>query len=180
MMIYVATFPIRTYGDPILRQLTTDVENIDDSVVRLVEDMIQTMHEAPGVGLAATQVGIQKRIFVYDVGDGPNVVLNGRITESSGEWTYEEGCLSVPGLFWPITRPSHVVLEGIDLQGNEIKTEGSELLGRVFQHEIDHLDGVLLIERLSPDQYKEAMKSLRSQALDEERDPSKRRLFGKG
>lgn len=176
----VATYPIRTYGDPILRQVTTDVEDIDEGIVRLVEDMIQTMHEAPGVGLAATQVGIQKRLFVYDVGDGPHAVLNGRITESSGEWTYEEGCLSVPGLFWPITRPNSVVLEGIDLEGNEIKVEGSELLGRVFQHEIDHLDGVLLIERLDPDQYKQAMKILRSQALNAEQERAKHKLFGKG
>jgi peptide deformylase len=151
MMIDVATYPIRTFGDPVLRQVTSDIDNIDESVLRLVEDMIETMHEAPGVGLAATQVGVQKRLFVYDIGDGPSVVLNGRITESSGEWTYEEGCLSVPGLFWPITRPNHVLVEGLDLDGNEIQLEGTELLGRVLQHEIDHLDGVLLIERLDPD-----------------------------
>lgn len=180
MIIHVATYPIRTFGDPVLRQVTSDIDNIDESVLRLVEDMIETMNEAPGVGLAATQVGVQKRLFVYDIGDGPSVVLNGRITESSGEWTYEEGCLSVPGLYWPITRPNHVLLEGIDFDGNEIKLEGSELLGRVFQHEIDHLDGVLLIERLDPDQHKQAMKILRSQALTPEHEKAKRRLLGRG
>ncbi len=178
--VCVATYPIRTYGDPVLRQVTTDIENIDESVIRLVEDMIDTMHEAPGVGLAASQVGVQKRLFVYDIGDGPFAVLNARITESSGEWTYEEGCLSVPGLYWPITRPNHVLLEGIDLEGNPLTVEASELLGRVFQHEIDHLDGVLLLERLDPDQRKEAMKFLRSQTLDPEQQRAKRKLLGGG
>ncbi len=180
MMIHVATFSIRTFGDPVLRQVTSDIENIDESVLRLVEDMIETMNEAPGVGLAATQVGVQKRLFVYDIGDGPSAVLNGRITESSGEWTYEEGCLSVPGMYWPITRPNHVFLEGIDLSGNEIKLEASELLGRVFQHEIDHIDGVLLIERLDPDQHKQAMKILRSQALTPDHQMARRRLSDRG
>lgn len=162
-----------------MRQATTNVENIDASVVHLVEDMIETMYEAPGVGLAASQVGVQKRVFVYDIGDGPSVVLNPTITESSGEWTYEEGCLSVPGLYWPIVRPNHVLLEGIDLDGNDIQIEGSELLGRVLQHETDHLDGVLLIERLDPDQYKEAMKILRSQALNPDQELAKHRLLGR-
>jgi peptide deformylase len=108
------------------------------------------------------------------------VVLNGRITESSGEFTYEEGCLSVPGLYWPITRPNHVLLEGLDLDGNEIQIEGSELLGRVFQHEIDHLDGVLLIERLDPDQYKQAMKTLRSRTLNPDQERAQRKLLGRG
>ncbi len=176
----MATYSIRTYGDPVLRQVAADVENIDGSVQRLIDDMVETMHEAPGVGLAATQVGVQKRIFVYDVGEGPSVVLNGRITESSGEWVYEEGCLSVPGLYWPIKRPNQVLLEGIDRDGNELKIEASELLGRVFQHETDHLDGILLIERLDPDQYKEAMKILRSRSLNPDQEKAKRKLLGRG
>lgn len=163
-----------------MRQVAADVDQIDESILRLVDDMIETMHEAPGVGLAATQVGVQKRLFVYDIGDGPSAVLNGRITESSGEWTYEEGCLSVPGLYWPITRPNEVLLEGLDLDGNEIKIEGSELLGRVFQHETDHLDGILLIERLDPDQHKEAMKILRSNSLNPDQRKAKRKLLGRG
>lgn len=179
MIVGVATYPIRTYGDPVLRQVAADVDNIDDSIRRLVDDMIDTMYDAPGVGLAAPQVGVQKRIFVYDIGDGPMTVLNGRITESSGEWIYEEGCLSVPGLFWPISRPNNVLLEGIDLDGNELKIEGAELLGRVFQHETDHLDGVLLIERLDPDQYKEAMKILRSRSLNPDEQNAKRKLLGR-
>ena len=128
--------------------------------------MIDTMHDAPGVGLAATQVGVQKRVFVYDVGDGAKAVVNPRISEARGEWTYEEGCLSLPGLSWSITRPNEVHLEGMDLDGKEISIDAGDLLGRVFQHEVDHLDGVLLLERLDEDQRKEAMRVLREMTLD--------------
>ena len=124
------------------------------------------MYAAPGIGLAAPQVGIERRLFVYDIGDGPVTVVNPRIVESRGEWEYEEGCLSVPGLHWPILRPDEVHLVGYDLDGNEIDVEADELLGRVFQHEMDHLDGILLLERLEKDQRKEAMRVLRERALD--------------
>jgi peptide deformylase len=157
----VNTLPIRTYGDPVLNQVTTEFENIDGRVAALADTMIETMYEAPGVGLAANQVGIQKRLFVYDKGDGPVVVVNPTIIESDGEWTYEEGCLSVPGLSWEITRSNAIHLVGFDLDGNEISVEASEFEGRIFQHEMDHLKGVLLIERLDADQRKEAKKILR-------------------
>jgi peptide deformylase len=156
---------IRTYGDPVLKQATKDVEEIDGRVARLVDDMLETMYEAPGVGLAANQVGVQRRLFVYDIGDGPRVVINPRLTESFGEWTFEEGCLSVPGLSWAITRPNKVHLVGLDLDGNELSIEAEEYEGRVFQHEVDHLDGTLLIERLDEDQRREALKVLRTRAL---------------
>ena len=123
------------------------------------------MYAAPGVGLAAPQVGIERRIFVYDVGEGPVTVINPEIVESRGEWEYEEGCLSVPDLHWPIVRPKEVHLVGRDLQGNELSIEADELLGRVFQHELDHLDGILLLERLEKDQRKQAMRVLRARAL---------------
>ncbi len=161
----MGTFTIRQYGDPVLRQPTREIDDIDARVVKLAQDMIETMHAAPGVGLAANQVGVQRRLFVYDIGDGPKVVLNPRIVESSGEWTFEEGCLSVPGLSWPIVRPKEVHLVGIDLDGNELSIEASEYLGRVFQHEVDHLDGTLLIERLDEDQRREARGILRARAL---------------
>jgi peptide deformylase len=157
----VNTLPIRTYGDPVLNQVTTEFENIDGRVAALADTMIETMYEAPGVGLAANQVGIQKRLFVYDKGDGPVVVVNPTIIESDGEWTYEEGCLSVPGLSWEITRSNAIHLVGFDLDGHEISVEASEFEGRIFQHEMDHLNGVLLIERLDADQRKEAKKILR-------------------
>jgi peptide deformylase len=162
----VSTLPIRTYGDPVLNEVTTEIDNIDGRVAQLAEAMIATMYEAPGVGLAANQIGVQKRLFVYDKGEGPIVVVNPSIVESDGEWTYEEGCLSVPGLSWEITRPNAVHLVGYDLNGNEISVETDEFEGRIFQHEMDHLNGVLLIERLDADQRREAKKVLRARNLE--------------
>jgi len=161
----VTTFAIRQYGDPVLKQRTAEIEEIDGGVAKLVADMIETMYDAPGVGLAANQVGVQRRLFVYDIGEGPVVVVNPAIVESSGEWTYQEGCLSVPGLSWPIVRPGSIHLVGYDLDGNEISVEADELEGRVFQHEMDHLDGVLLVERLDDDQRREAQAMLAERAL---------------
>ena len=157
---------IRQYGDPVLKERTRDVEDIDGAVVSLVDSMIETMYAAPGSGLAANQVGVQRRIFVYDAGEGARTVINPRIVESDGEWVYEEGCLSIPGLSWEIVRPNAVHLVGVDLDGNEISIEATEFEGRVFQHELDHLDGILLIERLNEDQRKEALKILRGRAID--------------
>jgi peptide deformylase len=162
----VATYPIRLFGDPVLRQRASEVENVDGSLVRLAEDMIQTMYDAPGVGLAAPQVGVQRRLFVYDVGDGPFAVVNPEIVESSGEWLYHEGCLSIPGLSWELVRPKEVHLRGFDLDGAELDIEADELLARCFQHEMDHLNGVLIVERLDADTRREAMRVLRNRALD--------------
>ena len=156
---------IRQYGDPVLKERTRDVENIDGSIANLVESMIETMYAAPGTGLAANQVGVQRRLFVYDIGDGPVTIINPQIVESDGEWVYDEGCLSVPGLSWDIVRPNAVHLVGLGLDGNEVSIEATELEGRVFQHELDHLDGILLVERLDEDQRKEALKILRSRTL---------------
>lgn len=161
----MAVLPIRQYGDPVLKARTREVEDIDGGVVRLVEDMIETMYAAPGTGLAANQVGIQQRIFVYDVDDGPVAVINPRIVETDGEWDYDEGCLSVPGLHWTITRPNRVHLVGLDLDGEELSIEAEELEGRVFQHELDHLDGILLVDRLDEEQRREAVRTLRQRAL---------------
>jgi len=156
---------IRQYGDPVLKERTRDVDNIDGSIANLVESMIETMYAAPGTGLAANQVGVQRRLFVYDIGDGPRTIINPQIVESDGEWVFDEGCLSVPGLSWDIVRPNAVHLVGLDLEGNEISIEATELEGRVFQHELDHLDGILLVERLDEDQRKEALKILRTRTL---------------
>lgn len=161
----MSTLLIRTYGDPVLGAVTTKVEDIDAKIAALAYSMIETMNEAPGVGLAANQIGVQKRLFVYDKGEGPRVVVNPVIVETSGEWTYEEGCLSVPGLSWEIVRPNAVHLRGYDLDGNELDVETDEFEGRIFQHEVDHLDGVLLIERLSEEQKKEVKKVLRKRRL---------------
>ncbi len=173
-------FHIRQYGDPVLKQVTTDVTDIDGTVASLVERMIHTMYAAPGSGLAANQIGISKRLFVYDAGDGPKAIINPRIVEADGEWTYEEGCLSVPGLSWEITRPNAVHLVGLDLDGNEISIETDEFEGRVFQHEMDHLDGILLIEHLDDDQRKKAKKILlkRQMKADGPDPDGLRRLLG--
>ena len=164
----MAIHPIRTHGDPVLRVRCSEVTEIDAGLTTLVDDMIETMYDAPGVGLAANQIGVQKRLFVYDVGDGPQVVINPVLIGHEGEWTYEEGCLSVPDLYWPITRPKQVHLTGTDLDGKELSVEGDELLARVFLHEVDHLDGKLLVERLDPDQRKDALRTLRTRALADE------------
>ena len=167
----VASYRIRTYGDPVLNSPVPDVVDIDGALAKLVEDMLETMYDAPGSGLAANQIGVRRRLFVYDVGDGPRTVINPRIVESDGEWVYDEGCLSVPGLNWPIVRPDRVHLVGLDLDGNEISIEADTLEGRCLQHEVDHLDGVLLVQHLDPEQRREAKRILRARARDLAADP---------
>jgi len=157
----VISYSIRMFGDPVLKQRAKDVTEIDGDLARVVETMVETMYEAMGVGLAAPQVGIQKRLFTYDVGDGPDVLINPEIVDTSGEWTYDEGCLSVPGLHFEIVRPKVITVRGLDLDGDDVIIEGDELMGRMLLHEIDHLDGVLLLDRLEPDVRKEAMRELR-------------------
>jgi peptide deformylase len=160
-----APYEIRLIGDPVLRQRATEVGDVNGALVRLAEDMLDTMYEAPGLGLAGPQVGVQKRIFVFDVGEGPQVVINPELRESRGEWAYEEGCLSIPGLTFELVRPKEVHLVGYDLDGNELSIEADELLARCFQHELDHLDGVLFLEHLDDDDRKAAMRIIREQRL---------------
>lgn len=161
----MAPFAVRLFGDPVLKQRSREVEQLDGSLAGLVESMYTTMYEAVGLGLAAPQVGVQKRLFTYDVGDGPSVMVNPEIVETTGEFTYQEGCLSVPGLSFEIVRPKVVTVRGVDLEGRELVIEGDEQLGRLFLHEVDHLDGVLLLDRLEPDVRKEALRALRNQDL---------------
>jgi peptide deformylase len=169
--VAVSELQIRTYGDPVLREATREVDEIDGRIAALADTMIETMRAAPGVGLAANQIGIARRLFVYDAGEGPVTVINPRLVESEGEYTYLEGCLSVPGYAWEITRPNRVHLVGRDLDGNELSLEADEYEGRIFQHELDHLDGVLLVERLDPDQRKEAKALLRKEFASRKREP---------
>jgi peptide deformylase len=161
----MAIFPIRTFGDPVLRIAASDVEDFDESLRRLADDMLETMHEAPGVGLAAPQIGVLKRIFVADVGEGPFVMVNPEIVDLDGSWEFDEGCLSVPGRFWEIKRPGYARARGLDLDGKPVEYEGEELMGRVLQHEIDHLGGMLLLERLPRRARKGALRDLREEAL---------------
>lgn len=164
-----APYAIRIVGDPVLRERTTEVTEIDGRLAKLAEDMLETMYEAPGVGLAAPQVGVQKRFFVYDLGlgDGPAVLINPVITETDGEWEYLEGCLSVPGLHFDIVRPRTLHVTGLDLDGHDVSFEADEILARLVQHELDHLDGVLLLEHLDDDQRKEAKRAVRQMQMAE-------------
>jgi peptide deformylase len=161
----MALFPIRTFGDPVLRTVAEPIVEITSSLERLVDDMFETMYDAPGVGLAAPQIGVSKAIFVADIGDGPFVMINPEIAELSGEWVWDEGCLSVPERFWPITRPAFARARGLDLGGAAVEYSGDELMGRVLQHEIDHLNGMLLLERLGRRVKKQALRELRREAL---------------
>lgn len=161
----MALLQIRIYPDPVLRVRCPEVTAFDARLERLARDMAETMYAAPGVGLAAPQIGISKQLFVADVGDGPFVMINPEIVEISGEWVFDEGCLSVPGRFWPIERPGFARARGLDLDGGEVEHAGDELMGRVLQHEVDHLNGILLLERLPKRTRKAALKELRTEAL---------------
>ena len=151
------SYSIRTFGDPVLKSKASEITKIDDKLVGLCDEMFDIMFKAPGIGLAAPQVGVQKRLFVYDIGDGEGVIINPEIVESDGEFMYEEGCLSIPGLYVEMLRPARIHVRGINLDGEEIEIEADDLLGRLIQHELDHLNGVLMFDRMSPDQRKEAM-----------------------
>jgi len=156
-------FTIRTYGDPVLKSMAAEVTNDDGKIATLCEQMFEMMYEAPGLGLAAPQIGVQKQIFVYDVDDDPQIILNPTIVESSGEWVYDEGCLSIPGLYVEMLRPKQVLVRGLSIDGEEIQIEADELLARLFQHEIDHLNGVLMFDRMTTDQRKLALAEYRRQ-----------------
>jgi peptide deformylase len=159
---------LRVFGDPVLREVADEVATVDGALVELTEQMAKTMYEAPGLGIAAPQVGVRKRLFVYDMNDGQGAktIVNPVIVESSGEWTYDEGCLSVPGLSWEIVRPREIHLTGYDLDGAEVSIEATDLLSRLYQHELDHLNGVLLLDHLADDQRAVGMKILRNRILE--------------
>ncbi len=161
----MAIFPIRTYPDPVLRMVSNPVEHIDADIRRLVEDMLETMYAAPGVGLAAPQIGIPLQVVVCDIGEGPFHLINPIMEATTGSWTYEEGCLSVPDRYWPIKRSGHARACGLDLDGREVTYEGDELMGRVLQHELDHLEGTLLLKRLTRRVRKEALREMREEEL---------------
>ena len=132
---------IRTQGDPVLTKVSRPVTEMNQKIRTLIFDMLDTMYESMGVGLAAPQVGILKRLVTIDVGDGPIVLINPEILETSGEQTGDEGCLSVPGMAGQVTRPNYVKVKALDENMEEVIYEGTELLARAFCHEIDHLDG---------------------------------------
>ena len=139
---------IRTLGDDILRAKAKEITEMTPRIEELIDDMFDTMYEANGVGLAAPQVGILKRIVVIDIGEGPVVMINPRIVESSGEQTGEEGCLSVPGKSGIVTRPNYVKAVALDEDMKEYEIEGEGLMARAICHELEHLDGHLYVEKV--------------------------------
>ncbi|MBE7050213.1 MAG: peptide deformylase [Ruminococcaceae bacterium] len=140
---------VRKLGDEILRKKSRPVEEIDSKIITLLEDMADTMYYTQGVGLAAPQVGILKRIAVIDVGDGLIELINPEIIETSGEQTDKEGCLSVPGKYGLVSRPYKVTVRATDRDGNLFEMTGEGLLARAFCHEIEHLDGYLFVDKVT-------------------------------
>lgn len=145
---------IRVEGDPVLTKKSRPVEEMTPKISELITDMLDTMYDAMGVGLAAPQVGILKRIVVIDVGEGPIVLINPEILETSGEQTGDEGCLSVPGMAGQVTRPNYVKVKALDVNMDEQIYEGEGLLARAFCHEIDHLDGKMYTELVEGELHK--------------------------
>jgi len=157
----VSVRPIRLFGDPVLRTPAEPVQDFDTELRRLVQDLTDTMLEAPGVGLAAPQIGVGLRVFTYYIDDKLGHLINPVLRLSTEQETDDEGCLSFPGLAFPTRRASRVVAAGFDLHGEPVTLEGSEQLARCIQHETDHLNGVLFIDRLDDEQRKLAMKAIR-------------------
>ena len=179
----MAVRSIRTFGDPVLRVKARDVTDFDRELRRLVADLYDTMYDASGVGLAANQIGVTLRVFSYVTldPDDPERLLarhlvNPMISErSDDEVEDEEGCLSVPGLYYRLKRPRRVVASGFNMHGEPVEVEGTERLARALQHETDHLDGVLFLDKLDSESRKDALRILRERALDGEPLPDVRR-----
>ncbi len=175
----MALLPILTYPDPRLAEKSAPVEQVDDAIRQLIDDMFATMYEAEGVGLAAPQVGITKRIIVVDCGVRekdeppplkpvqPYAIVNPEVVQAEGKITWEEGCLSVPGYTDEVDRAAKVVVKGLNREGVEIRIEAEGLLGVCLQHEIDHLQGVLFVDRLSRLKQSMVKKKLKKRAQDE-------------
>lgn len=162
----MALMRIRILGDPVLRTPAADVEAFDRTLRRLADDMLATMYDAPGVGLAAPQVGLSIRFFVYDDGRGEKgAVANPSILSMDGEVPEEEGCLSVPGVYRETPRAERVLLSGQDLDGSPVELAGEGLLARIFQHETDHLNGTLYIDRLDEEVRRGVLAELREREL---------------
>jgi peptide deformylase len=146
----VALLPLHLLGSPVLRQRSDEVAQVDDETRRLVADMFETMDAAQGVGLAANQIGVARRVAVIDADGRRFAMINPVVVEAAGRATAEEGCLSIPDVFADVTRPERVVLEATDEQGQPYRLEAAGLTARAIQHEIDHLDGILFLDHLGP------------------------------
>lgn len=167
----MSILPIRTLGDPVLRTPAQDVDRFDESLRRLRDQMLETMYAAPGVGLAAPQVGLSMRFFVFDAGDGagPGALANPEIVVCEGEMEEDEGCLSIPGVYHATPRSATVRIAGLDVDGRPSVLEGEALLARIFQHETDHVNGLLFIDRLSDEGRRAVLAAVRDRELDGDR-----------
>ena len=153
--------PIRLFGDPVLTTPASPVVDFDKELRVLVQDLTETMLNAPGAGLAAPQIGVGLRVFVWDVDEELGHLINPELALSEDVQNGDEGCLSFPGLIYPTERALSVVARGFNMWGDPVIIEGTQLLARAIQHETDHLDGILFIDRLDLDNRKEAMKAVR-------------------
>jgi peptide deformylase len=161
----VAILPIRRFGDPVLREPSQDVGRFDEALVKLAEDMLETMYDAPGVGLAGPQVGVSLRVVVFDDGDGPRKIVNPVLHDLEGEQEGEEGCLSIPGMYFPTKRAMSCRVEAWELDGGKITFDAEGFLARIMQHETDHVNGILFIDRISDADRREAMRLIREQEI---------------
>jgi peptide deformylase len=180
----VATRAIRLFGDPVLRTPAAEVTTFDKELRVLVKDLLDTMLDAPGVGLAAPQIGVGLRVFTYDVDDQIGHLVNPVLHFPSDEdQDGEEGCLSVPGLSWDCKRKQHVVAHGQNVYGDPVSIEGSALMARCIQHEADHLDGILFVDRLDAETKRAALEAIREAEWANEPPPvvkaSPHPLFGR-
>jgi peptide deformylase len=148
----MAVLSVRRYGDPVLRRRAAEIREVTPELSRIIEDMVETMYDEAGIGLAAPQVGVSLRLMVvgHDPRREPQALINPAIVDRGGQVTAEEGCLSIPGVFAQVTRAEWVDVEATGVDGQPVKIHGKGLLARVLQHEIDHLDGVLFIDHLDP------------------------------
>ncbi|HTS73501.1 MAG TPA: peptide deformylase [Gaiellaceae bacterium] len=164
----LALAQIRQYPDPVLRMKANDVEEFDGDLAKLIERMEHLLHDANGVGLAATQLGVLRRVFIFlpDPDEEPRALVNPRLAEGSDEReSDDEGCLSLQGVVIPVERHERVAIEATDPEGNEVRLELEGLPARVVQHELDHLDGILIIDRTTPEARREALGILRPQPV---------------
>jgi peptide deformylase len=169
--------PIRILGDPVLREPAKPVTTFDRILRTLRDDMLETMYDAPGVGLAGPQVGISLRVFTFDDGQtGPSFMANPVLLSGEGDLLEEEGCLSIPGPYHETKRFARITCSGQDVDGAPLELTGEGLLARIFQHETDHLDGMLFIDRLDDEGRRSVLAELRRIELELEDPPSKRRL----
>ncbi len=169
----MARLDIRIFGDPILRMRAREVGDFDDSLRALADDMLDTLRAANGVGLAANQVGVLKRLFVWEYADRHGVFVNPEVAETSTDTEIaDEGCLSFPGLFYPAERPVRARLRGVDVGGEPLEEVGEGLFARILLHELDHLNGILFIDHLARHDRKEAMRRIRRGELERPPEPA--------